>query len=364
MPITSICFMNSNKPWGGGEKWHYDFARLCRDHGMRVLVVTNQPSELAEKLRPIDGIEVFSLPVSSLSFLNPFKRRKLKNKLREFGVQAMVMALPADVKLGGLAAKAAGVDKIIYRRGIGVATKNTALNRHLLGQVITHLIINSQNTGRTILAHNPDMVPKENIHLVHCGFDVAEFDRFPVQPLIEKRPGEVLIGNAGRLTHQKGQKHLIEAARILKDRGLSFRVLIAGKGELEEELKGLANDLDVTDCVEFLGFVSDMKSFNAYLDIFALSSLFEGFCYAQVEAMVCEKPVVAFDVSSIPEVVSDGVTGYLVPEADSAAFAHKLEELIRDPELRARMGKAGRERVINEFEMMKTFRDFLAVLDK
>lgn len=364
MPIHSICFMNTNKPWGGGEKWHLDFARLCRDHGMRVLVVTNEPSELGGKVRAEPGVESFSLRVGGMSFLNPFKRRRLARRLKAHGAQAIVMALPADVKLGGLAARAAGVSKIIFRRGIGIATKNTRLNRFLLGKVITHLIINSENTGRTILANNPDMVPEGRIHLVHCGFDVAEFDSFPVMELVKRRPGEVLIGNAGRLTGQKGQKHLIEAARILKDKGLSFRILIAGKGELEEELKNLAKELDVTDRVEFLGFVTDMKSFNAGLDIFALSSLFEGFCYAQVEAMVCGKPVVAFNVSSIPEVVSDGLTGYLVPEADSEAFAARLEELIRDPELRARMGKAGRERVINEFEMMKTFRDFLEVLDQ
>ena len=360
----TICFFNTTKVWGGGEKWHYDFALLCRDAGYGVCVVANDPSELYDRLSGHGGITFLRTKISSLSFLNPLALLKLRRFFKRNRVDTVVMALPQDVKAGGLAARLAGVKKIIFRRGLGVPTKNTVLNRFLFKRVLTGLIINSLDTGRMVLSHNPNLMSKDNIHLVHCGFDVAEFDAMKPVVRVERRtPDEVLIGNAGRLTEQKGQRYLIQAARLLKDKGLNFRVVIAGKGELEDELKELAKTLDVRDCVEFPGFVTDMKGFNQSLDIFALPSLFEGFCYAQVEAMVLERPVVAFNVSSIPEVVMDTETGYLVPEKDVAAFADKLALLINDPALRRELGVKGRQRILDNFTMQKTFRDFEQVIN-
>lgn len=358
MKPDSICFFNGNKAWGGGEKWHSDFALLTRDKGYRVFAVTNDPSELTARMRAIDGVTVLSLPLGNLSFLNPFALYRLYRFFKDNRVECVVMALPADMKAGGIAARLAGVRDIIFRRGIGVPTRNTFLNRFLFKHVITKLIYNSECTKHTVLQHNPGMIEDARTHLVHCGFDVAEFDALPGKPLVERRPGEILIGNAGRLTAQKGQKLLIEATRLLKDRGHAVRALIAGKGELEQELKDYAKAQGVEDEVVFLGFVSDMKSFHLSLDIFVLPSLWEGFCYAQVEAMTLGRPVVAFNVSSIPEVVLDGETGYLAPAGDSRAMAGHIETLIKDPALREKMGQAGRKRVIDHFEMKKTLADF------
>lgn len=362
MKPDSICFFNSNKPWGGGEKWNYDFAQLTRDKGYRVFAVTNDPSELADRLEALGGVTVLRMPIGNLTFLNPLALWRLFRFFRANRIQCVVMALPSDLKAGGLAAKLAGVREIIFRRGIAVPTKNTFLNRLLFGRVITKLICNSECTRRTVLQFNPDMIEPGRTHLVHCGFDVAEFDGLPGKPLVERRPGEILIGNAGRLTAQKGQKLLIEVVRELKNKGHAVRALIAGKGEMAQELKDYARELGVADDVVFLGFITDMKSFHLSLDIFVLTSLWEGFCYAQVEAMTLGRPVVAFDVSSIPEVVADGETGYLAPAGDSKAMADKVEIFIKDPELREKMGQAGRRRVIEHFEMKKTLADFEQVL--
>lgn len=360
----NICFMNTNKPWGGGEKWNHDFALLMRDRGYDVHVICNKPSELAERLKKNDGIHVVQIHVTNVSFLCPRVMPRLWYYFKKHKIKTLVTALPNDLKAGGLAAKAAGVPDIIYRRGIAVPVKNTFLNRFLLGKVITKLIYNSECTKNKVLEHNPDMIPNDRTHLVHNGFDVAEFDARPATEMIRKNPGQVVIGTAGRLTGQKGHKLLIDAAKILKQKGLDFKVVIAGKGDLEEDLKTYTRENGLEDAVQFLGFVTDMKSFNNSIDIFALPSLWEGFGYAQVEAMTLEKPVVAFDVSSIPEVVSDRETGLLAPKEDVAAFAAHLEKLIMDEELRERLGKAGRKRVLDNFEINKTLDDFLNVINK
>lgn len=352
-----ICFFNSNKAWGGGEKWHFENALLARDKGYRVCVVANRVSALADRLADQPGIELMRIAIGNTSFLNPLKLLQLASFYRANAVDAVIMALPSDMKAGGIAAKLAGVGDIIYRRGIAVAVRDSALNRFLFKHVLTKLIANSMNTRDCLLSENSQLIEQRRTHLINCGFDVAAFDAMPARALVQRRPGEILIGNAGRLTPQKGQKLLIDIAARLKQQPIPFRILIAGIGEIEAELKDYARECGVEDVVEFLGFVSDMKSFHQTLDIFALTSLWEGFCYVQVESMTLKRPVVAWNVSSIPEVVIDGETGYLCPALNTEAFANRLLALMQDEALRNRLGENGRARVINHFEMKKTFAD-------
>jgi len=357
MQPRCICFFNSNKAWGGGEKWHYENALLARDKGYRVCVVANSESALADRLEAQPGIALLRIAIGNLSFLNPLTLLRLARFYREHGVEAVIMALPSDMKAGGIAAKLAGVRDIIYRRGIAVPVHDRFLNRLLFRHVLTKLIANSRNTRDCLLAENNRLIEPHRTHLINCGFDVAAFDAMPAKALVQRKPGEILIGNAGRLTPQKGQKLLIDIAARLKEQPLPFRILIAGIGESEAELKDYARERGVLDVVQFLGFVSDMKSFHQALDIFALTSLWEGFCYVQVEAMTLKRPVVAWNVSSIPEVVIDGETGYLCPVQDTECFAARLLELMRDESLRKKLGESGRARVIGHFEMRKTFAD-------
>jgi glycosyltransferase involved in cell wall biosynthesis len=103
------------------------------------------------------------------------------------------------------------------------------------------------------------------------------------QKLYERGSKEVLIGNAGRLVLQKGQKYLIEMAKGLIDSGISFKVLIAGDGPLEAPLKQMAVKAGVDDRIIFLGFVNNVKAFMETIDIFVLPSIWEGFGYVLVE---------------------------------------------------------------------------------
>lgn len=358
-----LCFFNSNKAWGGGENWNHENILLARDKGYRVCVVVNVHSALADRLAGQPGITLLRINIHTLSFLNPVTLLRLVRFFRDQKVGAVLLALPSDLKAGGIAARIAGVPDIIYRRGIAVPVRDSALNRFLYGRVITKLIVNSRNTRDCVLAQNKALIAPGRIHLVPCGFDVAAFDARPARPMVQRKPGEILIGNAARLTAQKGQKLLLDIAAILKRQSMPFRVLIAGSGELEQELKEYARLQGVDGVVEFLGFVADMKSFLTAIDIFALTSLWEGFGQAQVEAMEAARPVVAWDVSSNPEVVVDGETGYLCPVQDTEAFAARLLALMRDETLRRRLGENGRARVLERFEMRKTFAALERCLD-
>jgi len=149
---------------------------------------------------------------------------------------------------------------------------------------------------------------------------------------------------------------------LLRQRGFDVEVLLAGTGELERELRDHVKKLGLEDCFHFLGFVEEMKRFYSSIDILALPSLWEGFGYVLSEAMSMRLPVVAFEVSNIPEVVLHGQTGLLVQERNVVAFADALAQLVRDEGLRIRMGEAGRKRVESKFTLAKTVQELEGVM--
>ena len=358
-----ICFFNSVKSWGGGEKWHLDISRKLYSKGYNVLLLSHPHSELHRRAEK-SGIDYRGIRVSNLSFLNPIKIFRIYHLLRKENVGTIILNLSSDLKVAGIAAKLAGVRNIIYRRGSAIAIRNTWLNRFLYREVVTDIIANSEETSRTILQNNHKLVPREKIKIIYNGIDLDVYDQLKRKPLYTRKNGEIVIGNAGRLSEEKGQIYMIELAANLKKKGLNFRIIIAGTGKLKSKLRKYAKSLDVVDEVIFLGFVDNIKNFTTSIDIFVLTSLYEGFGYVLVEAMAEKKPVVAFDIHSSAEIIRDGVTGYLVEKANVEDLTRRLEQLMSDKKLRDEMGEKGRRRVEEIFTFTETLSKVEALIRK
>jgi glycosyltransferase involved in cell wall biosynthesis len=250
------------------------------------------------------------------------------------------MNLPADLKSGGIAAKLAGVKNIIYRRGMPHPLRNTWLNRFLFQKVLTKVIVNSEEIGRSLAQGNESWFPKEKMILIYNGIDVdATFDTSKV--LYKKHNNEFVIGNAGRLTSQKGQNYLIEMAELLKSQNVKFHLLIAGEGELKSSLQEQIKSKNLQKYVTLLGHVTDMSSFMNSLDIFVFPSLFEGSANTLIETLYYKKPVIAFNVSSNPEIIQHRVNGLLASAFDSKDLTKCVLELINSKELREEFVKNG-----------------------
>ncbi|RYD77855.1 MAG: hypothetical protein EOP53_12285 [Sphingobacteriales bacterium] len=146
MRPVNICLFNTMQSWGGGEKWHYETAILLKNNGFNVMLITSTGSELHKKLQGIVTIQ--TIAAGNLSFLNPVKLLQVKKMLLAFKTDTVLMNLPSDLKLAGLAAKWAGIKNIIYRRGSALPVKNSVLNRYLFGKVITGVIANSIATKK------------------------------------------------------------------------------------------------------------------------------------------------------------------------------------------------------------------------
>ncbi len=182
-------------------------------------------------------------------------------------------------------------------------------------------------------------LPPGSVHTIHNG--VPDRRYAPVQRL---RPGPV-IGAVGRVEPQKGFDLLIHAMREISDATL----VLVGDGGERRPLEALAHRLGVANRVVWTGWSEDPRTYLTSFDVFALPSRFEGFPLVALEALLARTAVVATDVGSVAEAVRDGETGLLVPAEDPAALADSIRQLLRDQDLRRRLGQRGRRLVLERF---------------
>jgi glycosyltransferase involved in cell wall biosynthesis len=348
--MKNICFFNSIIFWGGGEKLHLENAIEFSKKSYNVSLLAHPKSPLWAKANS-EGLKTFPVIAGNLSFLNPFKIVKLMQFYRKEKIDTVIFTTSQDLKLGSISAKLAGVEKIVYLRGLAVPVKASIINRIVFKYLLTHIISNSDETKRNILKHLGKHINEEKVHTIYHGVSVNNSGKDKNHRLkeIQEKGHGVILGNAGRLTSQKGHNKLIEIAKNLKNQQIDFTLFIAGTGDLESELQELIDQYNLQKEVILLGFVSDMEGFMNSLDIFLLSSIWEGFGFVIVEAMLRELPVVAFDISSNPEIVTADKTGFLVDYPDVEGFAQKTLQLINDEALRDKMGKAGLKSVFERF---------------
>ena len=359
MDEEHICLFNSAKAWGGGEKWHFDAATYMHSQQISVLSAAHGKGELLKRLKN-KNIPVSAIDISNLSFLNAFKIMRLIAFFKKKRVKTIILNMPADVKAAGIAARLAGVKHIIYRRGSDIPIKNTLLNRLLFRYVVTGIISNSEATKKSI-NQNTTLFPPENITVIYNGIDTKAYENLKQRKFDNKK---IIIGNLGRMVHQKGHQYLIETAKILKARKIDFSLVIGGDGPLKKELLNQAIAAGVSDRIEFEGFVENPVLFMEKIDVFVLSSRWEGFGYVIAEAMLAGKPVIAFDVSSNPELIGHGKTGFLVPAFDIENLAECIIHLYQNPGFIISMGQNGREEAIARFSKQSMNSKLLEYLEQ
>jgi glycosyltransferase involved in cell wall biosynthesis len=238
------------------------------------------------------------------------------------------------------------------------------LNRYIFKNIVTDIIANSGETKKTINKNNMHLFPEDKIKVIYNGLDIVKYDKVKIKKTFPRKNDELVIGNLGRLVRQKGQHYLVEVAELLKKRNIPSRILIGGEGPLKENIITLAKKAEVADMIQFAGFVDDIKGFMSSIDIFVLTSLWEGFGYVIAEAMYFEKPVIAFNVSSNPELIKDGDNGFLVNMGDIDSMVNKIEQLHKRRSEMAKMGKAGKNFVTMNLTIEKTLDEVCSFLQK
>lgn len=377
----AICFCNSNRAWGGGEKWHLEAALHFARQGYRVFLAARPGSplwlEAAGRLQAepelAGNLSCRAFGFGNLSFLRPGRVRAFAAFLKSERVSHVIMNLPADLKTVVLAAirNGPGSTRLYYRRGSAITPQRGFLNRRLF-PCLNAVIANSAETAA--LVRQAGLLPPERVVVIYNGLDAAAFDAAlgeaslrPLtewnEPFSERNP--LIIGSAGRLSRQKAQHYLLHMSAELKRRGFPHRLVLAGDGELRAQLLDLARKLELdftwqgdSGQVVFTGFLEDMPAFWRSIDLFVLSSIWEGFGYVLAEAMLARKPLLAFACSNMPELVKSGENGLLLPppgdhERDAAVgarLADKVEELAANPARLRFMGEVGRAFCLRNFD--------------
>jgi glycosyltransferase involved in cell wall biosynthesis len=193
-------------------------------------------------------------------------------------------------------------------------------------------------------------IDRSRLHVVPNGIPLRTGVRARLRTELAIAPGELLIVSVGNLYPVKGHAVLIDALAKLRER-TGWRLAIAGRGEEEARLRAQAATAGIGDRVHLLGFRDDVTDILAAGDLFTMPSLSEGLPLALVEAMSFGLPVVVTRVGGVPEVVTDGAEGLLVPPSDAGALASALGALLADSPRRQKMGEAARTRALRDYAL-------------
>jgi len=210
---------------------------------------------------------------------------------------------------------------------------------------------------------------KNKTHVIRCGIDPSKYIPFTNR---NGREDQLEIISIGSLQPYKGQKYLIQACLLLRERNIPFRCRIIGEGNERSMLEALIVKFNLGESVKLLGpkkqeEVADLlPSAHCYVQpsIVTSSGKMEGIPVALMEALSCALPVIATNISGIPELVISDLTGYLISPKDSSALADVLVEIYKYPERAARFGVAGRQLVLDNFQLSTNVAQLAAHFDQ
>jgi glycosyltransferase involved in cell wall biosynthesis len=216
---------------------------------------------------------------------------------------------------------------------------------------------------------SPDRLEQIGNGIAMRRFDparISEDDRRRVRAELGLSGGELLVGMVARLVAEKGYEEAFAAARLVKERVPEARFVFVGA--FEDKPDAIAPDAlarhGIADVAQFLGHRRDVERLYAAMDVFMLPSHREGFPRSVMEAAAMGLPCVATDVRGCRQCVEHEGNGLLVPARDPAALAAALERLLRSPAERARMGAAGRQKALREFDEARVIGAILAAYQR
>lgn len=358
-PITRTTVQGRTLLFVVTEDWYFrlhwlHLAVAAKAAGHRVTVLT-RVSEDADRIRA-EGLELvpFDLRRRSRNPLHAIadviRLTRVYRRLRPDLVQHVAIK---PVLFGSLAARLAGVPAVVNTAaGLGYVFSSSDVAARLLRPFVTlaYRFALAPRRHRLVLQNHDDLAffvrrarvdPQRAIVIPGVGVDTVRFRPEP-EP---DGPARVLM--PARLLRDKGIHEFVEAARLLHARGVPVRFSVAGDRDPHNPASASEEQLHAWMAegqVDFLGWQQDMASLLRASHIIALPSYREGLPTALTEAASCGRPIVTCDVPGCREVVVDGENGFLVPPRDAAALARAIERLAIDADLRARMGRCGRQR--------------------
>ncbi|MEA1997311.1 MAG: glycosyltransferase family 4 protein [Gemmatimonadota bacterium] len=363
-----LIHLTSAGGWGGREMYPPILAAAQRNTtGHEVSLVAKRSTPLAGYLAET-GLDYDILPVGP--YLDPVAAWRLAHVLEKRRPEIIHVHLSRDLILVNLACTIARLNPavILHKHIASAGNKRDIIHRYLYSR-LSAVVAVSDYVRTSLIASCP--LDPGKIKVVFCGLDTERFahrleggkrnHRAAAMRAKLGAPDEhtVLAAVVGRLERRKGQEFFLQAAAVLAQKAPSLRFAVIGapEGDYGRRLEQMAAELGIEKKVFFSGHMKDAAGIFAAVDILVVPSIEEAFGLVAAEGMSAGIPVVAFRSGALPEFISHGETGLLVPPGDTDALAGALESLSRDHEARLELGAAAREWVVSNLSMEKILRD-------
>ena len=351
--------IDTGRGWRGGQIQVMHTVLGLRAIGQRAALVAHPEGPLIRRLA--EGMDL--IPLAPAHDVDLAAAWRLSRVIKQFRPDVLHAHDPHAVAMAATALSIALPTPripLVAARRLDLQMARNSFSRWKYGQVDC-FIASGVAIANRLIQHG---IPRSRIRIVHEGVDVDRIDRVTpanVHAEFYLPTHAPIVGNVAALIPHKGHQHLIDAAALVVRDVPDVRFVIVGEGETRDALEHHIRHLHLERHVFLAGYRSDALELIKGVDLFAMSSVTEGMCTALVDAMAAGKVSVATAVGGIPEVVDDGVTGYLVPPRDPKAMATRIVHLLKDESLRARMGRAARERARERFTLERMIAGTAAV---
>jgi glycosyltransferase involved in cell wall biosynthesis len=347
---------------GGVESHVLEISKELHNRGHEVLVFTSRFNPSLPEVEKLDGVSIKRIKPLVNIFTTPVFP-KLRSALIKESCDVVHAHIPPPF-VEFFSARACNKTKIplILTYHCDLELPNF-LNKFISGfyrrtfghysLIYTNRIVVTTNTyaatSRSVWHFKPIVIPN--------AVNSKEFNPKVDGSKIIKRhnlEGKKVVLYVGRIKFHKGIEYFVSAAKFF---GKDTKFLIVGTGDFEPMIKNYISTLNLTDRVIMVGRVpyEELKLYYAASDVFVLPSLtrLEAFGIVGLEAMASGKPVIVSDIPGVREVITDGQEGFLTPPMEIEELAKKIKKLLSDPDLRKKMGSAGRKKVVKYFEISK-----------
>jgi glycosyltransferase involved in cell wall biosynthesis len=343
--------------FGGPEKQIIEHLKRLNPKLFRGVLASfrewGEPNELLKTAGAL-GVTHYSIPMHGpLDFRAQFYLNRI---IRREGIDILVVHHYKACVMGWWAGKKFRIPVLAYSRGYTAENRKMTFYYWLERQVlkwVSGVVAVSAGQAKRLREYG---IKPANFWVVHNAISV---NCAPAE-ISSAQHEKVLAGfnipltartivTAGRLSPEKGHQYLVEAIpRVYSERNDVFFVF-CGDGPMTEKIVQKAKGLGVLDRCRFVGFRRDLADIFSVMDLMVLPSLSEGLPNVVLEAFAACKPVVASDIGGVPEVVEEGVSGFLVPAGRPELLAEAILKMLGDPAKMQSMGAAGYERVRREF---------------
>jgi glycosyltransferase involved in cell wall biosynthesis len=353
--------IDTARTWRGGQNQVLLTVNGLRGIGQRASLVAHPEGELRRRAQ--EGLDLIPIvPRTEIDLSAAWRLSRVVKRLRPDIVHAHDAHGTAMASLGLSFGPPTPTPALIVSRRVDFHLNRNSFSRWKHRQVDC-FIAASEAIRKMLVA---DGVPSERTTTVHEGIDlehVLAAAPVNVHEAFWLPHGVPVVGNVAALVPHKGQRHLIEAARLVVREIPETRFVIFGEGDLRDQLERQVRDHRLEKHVLLPGFRMDVLGCIKGLDLFVMSSVTEGLGTSLLDAMACSRASVATRAGGIPEIVEEGRTGVLVEPRDHSAMAREIVHLLKDDGLRQRMGEAARARVAERFTVERMVEGTAAVYE-